>query len=63
VDLDPRINLGARYRDTSHNDEFVIVGVEADGTVDLDNGQWYELGGPEGLIAKLDAGAVVEIPR
>jgi hypothetical protein len=60
--LDPRIILGQTYTDDSHGDTFTIVGVEADGTVDLDNGQWYELSGPDGLIAKLNAGTVRQVP-
>jgi len=61
---DPRIVVGASYTDDSHPDEptFTVISYEDreadDPSVELDNGQWYELAGPDGLIAKLDAGIV-----
>jgi len=58
MESDDRIVVGATYRDDSHDDAFVITVIDQDGTIYLDNDQWYEAQGPEGLIAKLDAGIV-----
>lgn len=57
---DSRIKVGQTYRDEAHGDTFTITGIESD-SVDLDNGQWYELAGPDGLIAKLNSGVVKEV--
>lgn len=53
--------VGQRYWDDSNasEPEFTIIELpEDDPIAELDNGQWYELGGPEGLIEKLESGVV-----
>lgn len=56
----PQPRVGASYRDRSHGDQFTIVSLD-DEAADLDNGQWYYLSGPEGLLAKLANGTVEEL--
>jgi len=49
------------YVDSSHPDEPTITVEEIDAddeVVELDNGQWYSLYGPDGFFAKLDAGII-----
>lgn len=53
--------VGRKYVDGSHPDEpvFTVTAyAEDEGIVELDNGQWYELNGDDGLLAKLAAGIV-----
>ena len=54
--------VGQTFTDDSHPEEPVFTVVSYDGDVlDLDNGQWYTVGGEEGILAKLDSGVIREI--
>lgn len=54
----PRV--GQTYVESSHPEPvFTVMALPDDERVaELDNGQWYELDGPDGLIAKLATGRV-----
>lgn len=53
--------VGQRYTDDSHPEEpsFVIIELsDTERVAELDNGQWYELDGPEGFLTKLASGVI-----
>lgn len=54
--------VGATYHDWSRrglDSKFTIVAIRpGEDSAELDNGQWYELDGPEGLLVKLRRGTV-----
>ena len=58
------VRIGQSFFDDSHPEEpsFTIIATpEDERIVELDNSQWYELDGPEGLLAKIASGVVYEI--
>lgn len=66
MNLDSRIRVGATYYDASNQDVFTILGIsenEGELVADLSNGQWYAILGEDGLVAKLNEGAVQEVTK